>query len=134
MLHDTRADASRPLVPGAEAKSSQAVSPSGRYLAVTHSTADSSHLSLLDLTPQHLNRVHASIAPVTYSLAWHPDQDRLAFGYYRPTEDDGRGPDGIQIAGPDEPPRDVGAVPLERSFTGSPTAPLPPAPTRTCTS
>jgi len=108
VLHDARADASRTLVPGAEAKSSRAMSPSGRYLAVTYSTADSSHLSLLDLTTQRLKRVHASANPVTYSLAWHPDQDRLAFGYYRPTEDDGRGPGGIQIAGPDEPPRDVG--------------------------
>lgn len=108
VLHDAREDASRALVSGAEAKSSRAVSPSGRYLAVTYSTADSSHLSLLDLRTRRLERVHATAGPVTYSLAWHPDQDRLAFGHYRPTEEDGRGPGGIQITGPDASPRDVG--------------------------
>ncbi len=108
VLYDAREDASRTLVPGAAAKPSRAVSPSGRYLAVTYSTADSSHLSLLDLTTQRLEQVHATAGPVTYSLAWHPDQDRLAFGHYRPTEDGGRGPGSIRIAGPDAPPRDVG--------------------------
>lgn len=110
VLHDAREDASRTLVAGAEAKSPRAVSPSGDYLAVTYSTADSSHLSLLNLTTRRLERVHAAAGPVTYSLAWHPDsrQDRLAFGHYRPTEDDGRGAGAIQIAAPDEEPRGVG--------------------------
>jgi Tol biopolymer transport system component len=110
VLHDAQANTSRTLVPGAEAAPSRATSPSGDYLALTYSTADSSHLSLLDLTTHRLERMHAAAGPVTYSLAWHPDsrQDRLAFGHYRPTEDDGRGVGGVQIVTPGKPPRDVG--------------------------
>ena len=108
-LQDARADASRTLVPGATAKQARAVSPSGRYLAFSYATADSSHLALLDLTTQQLQRVHAVPEPaVTYSLAWHPDQDRLAIGHYRPTDNGERGPGSIQIASPDGTPRDVG--------------------------
>ncbi|PSQ73553.1 MAG: hypothetical protein BRD39_03890, partial [Bacteroidetes bacterium QH_9_64_21] len=61
---------------------------------------------------------------VTYSLAWHPDQDRLAFSYCWPTEDDGRGPGGIQIAGPDEPPRDVGGSAVREVLHWLPDGPL----------
>lgn len=109
VLYDAQADAAQTLVPGAEAKLPRAVSPSGDHLALTYSTADSSHLSLLHLTTGRLERVHASGGSVIYSLAWHPDRrrDRLAFGYYRPSEE-GRGPGSVQITAPDEEPQDVG--------------------------
>ena len=110
VLHDARENATHTLVPGAEAMPARAVSPSGNYVALTYSTADSSHLSLLDLETRRLEHVHADAGAVTYSLAWHPDgrQDRLAFGHYRTREDEGRGPGGIQIAAPGRPPRSAG--------------------------
>ncbi|MFB6273149.1 MAG: hypothetical protein ABEL51_09680 [Salinibacter sp.] len=108
VLHDARRETSRTLVAGATAKAPRAVSPTGRYLAFTYATADSSHLALLNLTSQNLRRVHAIAGTVTYSLAWHPDRDRLAFGYYRPTADEGRGPGGLRIVTPKGTSRDVG--------------------------
>ncbi|MEF8815602.1 MAG: hypothetical protein V5A58_02320 [Salinibacter sp.] len=108
-LQEARADTPRTLVSGATAKPARAVSPSGRYLAFSYATADSSHLALLDLTTQQLRRVHAVPGPaVTYSLAWHPDRDRLAVGHYRPTDNGERGPGSIQIAAPNGTTRDVG--------------------------
>ena len=108
-LHDARADEAQTLIAGATAKPARAVSPSGRHLAFSYATADSSYLALLDLTTQQTQRVHAMAGTaVTYSLAWHPDQDRLAVGHYRPTDDGGRGPGGLQIATPDGATRDVG--------------------------
>jgi len=110
VLHDARENATHTLVPGAEAAPARAVSPSGNYLALTYTTADSSHLSLLDLETQRLEHIHADAGAVTYSLAWHPEshQERLAFGHYRTREGEGRGPGGIQIAVPGQPPRSVG--------------------------
>ncbi len=108
-LHDARRDDNRTLVTGATAKQARAVSPSGRYLAFSYATTDSSHLALLDLTTQQMQGVHAVAGTtVTYSLAWHPDQDRLAVGHYRPTDDGGRGPGGIHVATPDGTTRNVG--------------------------
>ncbi|WP_103027378.1 PD40 domain-containing protein [Salinibacter altiplanensis] len=109
MLHNARDERRRLLVAGATAKPPRAVSPSGRYLAFSYATADSSRLALLDLTTQQMQRVHAVAGrAVTYSLAWHPDQDRLAVGHYRPTDNGGRGPGGVRIASPDGTTRDVG--------------------------
>jgi Tol biopolymer transport system component len=108
VLYDARRDTSRTLVTGVDAGEARAVSPTGRYLAFTYATADSSHLGLLDLTTQTLQRVHAIAGTATYSLAWHPDQDRLAFGHYRPVENGTRGPGGIRVATPRGTTRDVG--------------------------
>ncbi len=109
VLHDARTDESRTLAAGATAKPARAVSPSGRHLAFSYATADSSHLALLDLTTQRTHRVHAAAGTsVAYSLAWHPNQERLAVGYYRPTDDGGRGPGGLQVVTPDGTTRDVG--------------------------
>ncbi|MFB6097581.1 MAG: hypothetical protein ABEK84_00400, partial [Salinibacter sp.] len=108
VLLDARRDASRTLVADATAKGPRAVSPSGRFLAFSYATADSTHLALLDPTTQKLQRVHARAGTVTYSLAWHPEQDRLAFGHYRPTGDGGRGPGGLRVATPDGTSRSVG--------------------------
>ena len=108
VLHDARRDTSRTLATGVEAKEARAVSPSGQYLAFSYATADSSRLALLDLTDQTLQRVHAVSGTATYSLDWHPDQDRLAFGYYRPIENGTRGPGSIRVATPDGTTRSVG--------------------------
>ncbi len=109
VLHDARTDESRTLVAGATAKPARAVSPSGRHLAFSYATADSSHLTLLDLTTQQTHRVHAAAGTaVTYSLAWHTNQERLAVGYYRPTDGGGRGPGGLRVVTPDGTTRDVG--------------------------
>lgn len=108
VLHDAQNDTSQTLIPEAEPKTARSVSPSGRHLAFSYATTDSSHLALLDLTTRDLQRVHATSGTVTYSLAWHPDQDKLAFGHYRPTENGKRGTGGIQVATPDGPTEDVG--------------------------
>ena len=108
VLHDARRDTSRTLATDVSAKEARAVSPSGRYVAFSYATADSSHLALLDLTTQTLQPVYAVAGPVTYSLAWHPDQDQLAFGHYHPTENGVRGPGGIHVATSDGTTRDVG--------------------------
>ena len=110
VLHDARRATSRTLVAGATALGPRTVSPTGRHLAFTYATDDSSHLALLDLTNNRLQHVHAAGGTVTYSLAWHPDsrRDRLAFGHFRPTTDGDRGPGGIRIATPEGTSRDVG--------------------------
>jgi len=107
VLHDAHQDADEVLAANATAKPARAVSPSNRHLAFTYATADSSHLALLDLPTREVQRVHAAAGTATYSLAWHPDRDRLAFGHYRPTED-GRGPGGLHIATPKGTTQDVG--------------------------
>ncbi len=108
MLHDARQNTSRSLVPEATSGGPRAVSPTGRYVAFSYATTDSSQLALLDLTTQELQQVHASAKEVVYSLAWHPKQDRLAFGHYRPTENEDRGPGGIRTVVPGKSNRDVG--------------------------
>ena len=108
VLHDARREASRTLATNAEAKAARAVSPTARYLAFSYATADSSHLALLNLASQTMQRLHTVAGTVTYSLAWHPDQDRLAFGYYRPVENGTRGPGAIRVATPDGTTRSVG--------------------------
>lgn len=108
VLHDARRGTSNTLVDGIESTGRRELSPSGRYLAFRYTTADSSHLALLDLRSQRLQTMHATTRPVVHSLAWHPEQDRLAFGHYRPTEGDGRGPGGLQVATPNGSTRTVG--------------------------
>jgi len=108
VLHDARRDTSRTLATDVSPEEARAVSPSGQYLAFSYATADSSRLALLDLTTQTLQRVHAVSGTATYSLDWHPDQDRLAFGYYRPIENGTRGPGSIRVATPDGATRSVG--------------------------
>lgn len=108
VLHDARRDTSKRLVAGAEFTGRRAVSPTGRYLAFSYAAADSSYLALLDLTEATLQRVHTSPDRVTYSLAWHPNRDRLAFGHYRPTESGEQGPGDIRVALPGGTTRDLG--------------------------
>lgn len=107
-LHDARRDTTHQLASNVKADGPDAVSPSGQYLAFSYSTADSTHLELLDLRSQALQQVHTVERPATFSVAWHPTQDRLAFGVYRSTEVEGRGPGGIRVATPGSSSRNVG--------------------------
>lgn len=107
-LHDARREASRRLVPGATAGPVRAVSNSDRYLAFTYRTPDSSHLALFDLETNELRRIDERTGRVAYSVAWHPSENRLAFGRYRPTENEGRGQGGIHIARSNGSVRSVG--------------------------
>jgi Tol biopolymer transport system component len=107
-LHDARTDTTRTLVPGATHDGVRALSPSGRTLAVSYTTADSAHLALLDLTTRTLRSVDRRPAPVTYSLAWHPDEDRLAFAYYEPVQSGVRGPGDVFVTASGSEVRDVG--------------------------
>lgn len=108
VLHDAGRDSSRTLVPRATYDSVQARSASERYLAFSYRTADSTHLAMLDRTTQTLQPVDARESPVTYSLAWHPSADRLAFAYYEPAQSGTRGPGDVFVATPDGATRDVG--------------------------
>jgi Tol biopolymer transport system component len=108
VLHDARRDSSRTLVPEATYDSVRARSASGRYLAFSYRTTDSTHLAMLDRTSQTLQPVDARESPVTYSLAWHPSDDRLAFAYYEPASSGTRGPGDVFAATPDGQTRDVG--------------------------
>ncbi len=108
VLHDARRDSSRTLVPGAAYDSVQARSASGRYLAFSYQTADSTHLAMLDRTTQTLQSVDARETPVTYSLAWHPSEDRLAFAYYEPAQSGTRGPGDVFVTTPEGRTSDVG--------------------------
>ena len=108
VLHDAQADTSRTLVPGATHDGVHARSASGRYLAFSYTATDSAHLALLDLRTQTMQTVDRRPASVTYSLAWHPQADRLAFAYYQPARSGTRGPGDVFVATPDGDPRDVG--------------------------
>ncbi|MFP4227522.1 MAG: TolB family protein [Salinivenus sp.] len=106
--HDARTADSDTLASGVQADGAQAVSPSERYLAFSYATADSSRLALLDLKNGDLHPVHARAESDVYSLAWHPEDDRLAFGVYESQDDGARGPGSIQVAEPNDAPRNVG--------------------------
>jgi len=106
--HNAQVSASDTLGANIESSGARTVSPSGRHLAFSYATADSSRLALFDLTDGTLQPVHARAGAGVYSLAWHPEDDRLAFGVYTPTDEDGRGPGTIRVATPDGTSRSVG--------------------------
>ena len=108
VLHDARTDTSRTLVPNASHDGTYARSSSGRYLAFTYTTSDSVHLALLDLPNRTMTTVDRRPASATYSLAWHPQADRLAFAYYTPVRSGTRGPGNVFVTTPNGDPRDVG--------------------------
>jgi Tol biopolymer transport system component len=108
VLHDAQADTTRRLASDARHDGPRAVSPSERRLAFTYTTADSVRLALLDLATGTMQPVDARPADATYSLAWHPSGDRLAFAYYRPAASGTRGPGNVFVASTDGSVRDVG--------------------------
>ena len=106
--HDARTNASDTLASGVQSGGTQAVSPSGRLVAFSYTTADSSRLAMLDRTDGTLQPIYARGGTDVYSLAWHPSEDQLAFGVYTPIERGTRGPGTIRIATPDGASRSVG--------------------------
>lgn len=110
VLNDTGADSSHILTSDASTDGRQAVSASDRYIAFSYTSTDSSHLALLDRTNQTIQSIDARRTPVTYSFAWHSDEDRLAFGYYTPASSGTRGPGAIHVATPDGSTRNVGCT------------------------
>ncbi len=108
VLHDARTDSTQTLVADARFAGARAASPTGDYLAFSYATADSTHLALLDLQTLALTPLHARAGTATYSLAWHPEGDRLAFAFYAPTAEGGRGPGGVRLAALDGTTRSVG--------------------------
>ena len=108
VLRDARTGTARTLVAGASHDGVRAPSRTGRYLAFSYTTADSVHLAMLDLENRSLQPVDSRAAPVTYSLAWHPRDTRLAFAYYEPAQSGTRGPGDVFVATPDGRTRDVG--------------------------
>jgi Tol biopolymer transport system component len=108
VLHDARTDTTHTLASEVTHDGVRAPSASGRYLAFSYTTADSVHLALLDLAQQTLQSVDRRAAPVTYSLAWHPQEDRLAFAYYQPAQSGTRGPGDVFVATADGATGDVG--------------------------
>ena len=124
VLHDARSDTSRTLVAGATHDGVRARSASGRYLAFSYTAADSAHLALLDLRNQTMETVDQRPAPVTYSLAWHPEADRLAFAYYQPARSGTRGPGDVFVATPNGDPRDVGCSAAREVLDWLPDGPL----------
>lgn len=108
IVHNAQLDSSRTLVKGATYDRIRALSPSGQYLAFSYTTPDSTHLALWNRTSHTLQPVDARSTSVTYSLAWHPSEDRLAFAYYAPAQSGTRGPGDVFVATPDGSTRDVG--------------------------
>jgi len=107
-LHEARDERTESLAEGITDDGPRAVSPSGQRLAFSYATADSTHLAFLDRTDGTLQPVHARPGTVTYSLAWHPTDDRLAFAYYEPAEEGTRGPGAVRVASSDGTHRSVG--------------------------
>lgn len=108
VLHDARNGSSRTLKSDVADAGPGVVSPSGQYVAFQYVGPDSSHLALFDRNRQTLIPLHAAAGEWTYSLAWHPTQDQLAFGVYQSTQEKTRGPGSIQVTTPNGTTRDVG--------------------------
>ena len=81
-----RLDASRGtdtmVIPVARPRIAWAASPDRSKLAIGYSGADSSRLVVVDVGTGALTRLHAAGRAYSYSLAWSPDADRIAAGYF----------------------------------------------------
>lgn len=108
LLHKAWTDTTRTIASDVAYDSVRAVSPSDRYLAFSYTTADSSRLALWDRRTATLQTIDARPASATYSLAWHPSEERLAYAYYEPARSGTRGPGNVFVATPDGSTRDVG--------------------------
>ena len=96
--HDTRTDSKSTIATDVASIGVQALSPDGNTLAVSYATTDSTHLALVHRDGKALQPIHAQAGSVTYSLAWHSSDRRLAFAYYAPTNTGTRGPGDVRIA------------------------------------
>lgn len=108
VLHKARTDTTRTIASDVAYDSVRALSSSRRYLAFSYTSADSSHLALWDIRTETMQTVDARSASATYSLAWHPSEERFAFAYYEPARSGTRGPGDVFVATTDGTTRDVG--------------------------
>ena len=108
VTHNTQSGSTTPLVRGVQSVGSQALSPDRSRLAVSYMTDDSTHLALVDRAGPTIQRVHGVAGAATYSLAWHPTDDRLAVAYYTPASDGTRGPGDVLTVRPRSAPQRVG--------------------------
>lgn len=122
-MQDAATETVSTLAPDAEYTGARALSPSGRYLAVSYAS-DSSRLGLIDLQSQTLQVVHQHPDAVTYSVAWHATNDTLAFGFFVPTDDGGRGTGGIRRVAPGRTSTDVGCTAAREVLHWLPTGAL----------
>ena len=123
-LHDARAGTTATWARDAAYEGVQATSPDGAQLAFSYATADSARLAVLDLRSLEIRHVDARAQPTTYSLAWHPKDGRLAYGYYTPAEDGSRGPGSLRVARPDGSTRSVGCRAVREVLHWLPTGAL----------
>ena len=109
-LRDAQTDSSETLLSNARFTGVRLASPDGEHLAFTYTAGDSTYLARMDLDARAMETVDARAADVTYSLAWHPEDAKLAYGYYGPVpegERGDRGPGGIRVARADGSTRSV---------------------------
>lgn len=107
-LHDVRDETTRTLVSGVNYSGIRAVSPSSRYVAFSYTSSDSTSLAIVDRTEQTLTTVDARSTDATYSVAWHPSEERLAFAYYHPAASGTRGPGDVFVTDPSGALQNVG--------------------------
>ena len=109
-LHDAIDDERETLFRDATYNGQYAAAPTGHHLAFTYTTADSVHLAWVDLESGAATTVDSRPDGTTYSLAWHPEASKLAYGYYAPVpegERGDRGSGGIRVANDDGTTRSV---------------------------
>ena len=97
-LHHLHNDTRRVLQTGVSSINQQAAAPNHDAVAFTYATPDSVHLARYTLGDDRLKQVDARARPVSYSIAWHPERDAFAYGFYTPTDEGNRGPGAIRVA------------------------------------
>lgn len=93
-----RATSPRLLRTGVASVQQHVPAPARNAVAVTYTTPDSVHLARYTHGAPGIQPVDARARPATYSVAWHPERDLLAYGVYTPTAEGNRGPGTIRIA------------------------------------
>jgi dipeptidyl aminopeptidase/acylaminoacyl peptidase len=79
---DARSGADTLLVGVTRPRLASVLSPDKASLAIGYAGADSSRLVVVDLGGGTVRRLHSAPKGYVYSLAWSPDGQRLAVGYY----------------------------------------------------
>ena len=108
VVRDAASDTSRTLVRDASASGAHRLSPSGSHLAFRYSSTDSSHLAVFDLADRSLRVIDTRSVAATFSFAWHPDHDTLAYGYYGPAGSGTRGAGAVFTVSPSGEAKNVG--------------------------